>query len=77
MKIMKTIGTTVLFLALAIKAFAQTDAGGLNQGTTSTDILTPSAYKITSLGANFNVWQYQTTEPGPNGQVATRTHSYT
>ena len=36
-----------------------------------------TAYRVVELGANHRVWQHETYEQGPAGQVMTHVHSYT
>jgi len=45
--------------------------------TGSTTAPPPTKPQITSTGASFNVWQWQTYEVLGNGQIATHNHSYT
>jgi hypothetical protein len=69
---MKTSSTLALCLALvAIGTRIQA------ANTTATSVPAPTPCQIVSQGANFNVWQWQTFEPLPNGQMATQNHSYT
>ncbi len=69
---MKTFSTMALSLALVVIG-TRTQAAN----TATTGVPAPTPYQIVSMGANFNVWQWQTYEPMPNGQVATHNHTYT
>ena len=71
---MKTIGKTASLLAITVTCL---QAAGSNTNQSETTVPPPTTYQIVSSGPNFNIWQWQTFEPLPNGQVAAHTHSYT
>jgi len=63
--------TLLLFNTLGLQA--QTAAG---QQTKSPTLPEPTAYRVVDLGANHRVWQRETYEAGPGGQVMTHVHTY-
>lgn len=69
---MKTFNTTIFCLASTlVGAWAQT----ANQNNL-TNVSPPTPPQVTSSGANYNLWQWHTFEPAPNGHMVARIHSY-
>ena len=78
---MKTSSWVVILLVLATVGLQAQNAGsptGSNQTPTSTTKPpADTAYRVQASGANQNVWQRETYETGPKGQVVKHVHQFT
>src|ERR1017187_5822364 len=69
---MKT--SNVLVLCLALTAIAAQAQVGSSPGTT---VPAPTPYQVVDIGPNQSIWQCQSFEQMPNGQMMPHTHTYT
>jgi hypothetical protein len=70
---MKTLLAILVCLASASVATRAQNVSG-TQSTTAPQLPAPTAYHVVERGGNYNVWQRETYEAGPNGQVFTHVH---
>jgi len=75
---MKTIGIAALYLGttIGLNSLAAGGASALSSVNTA-NVPPPSPYKVIETGPNHRIWQRETYEPMPGGQIATHIHSYT
>jgi hypothetical protein len=73
---MKTFSQVALGLALSV-AGTHAQTGNTTTGTTgATTVPAPTPYQVVDRGPSHRLWQRETYEPGPNGQIFTHVHQY-
>jgi hypothetical protein len=75
---MKTIFCIVLGFILIIGSTALLEAQSVTgQSARATVLPSPTPYAVVAKDANSSIWQSETYETGPSGEVVTNVHSYT
>ena len=74
MKTSILVGALLVSSLTGLQADQTTTAAG--QSAQAITLPTPTAFRVVDIGANHRVWQRETYEAGPGGQIMTHIHTY-
>jgi hypothetical protein len=70
--------TSTLIIGLLVLSVIHSQAQNASDSASANQPTLPAAteYRVVDIGANHRVWQRETYEAGPNGQIMTHVHTY-